>query len=66
MLLKAIHFLDKKYGLDLDGEPWVIQKSNQVIGTCILSLKIKETIYSYDGVALIRFSFFNIVVDIQV
>ena len=66
MLLKAIYFLDKKYGLALDGDPWVIQKSNKVIGTCILSLKIKETIYSYDWVALIRFSFFNILVDIQV
>ena len=40
--------------------------SNQVIGTCILSFKIKETIYSYDWVALIRFSFFNILVGIQV
>ena len=45
MLLKAIYFLDKKYGLALDGEPWVIQKSNKVIATCILSLKIKEAIY---------------------
>ena len=42
MLLKGI-FFDKKYGLALDGEPWVIQKSNKVIGTCILSFKIKET-----------------------
>ena len=29
MLLKAIYFLDKKYGLALDGEPWVIQKNNK-------------------------------------
>ena len=58
MLLKAIYFLKKKYGLVVDGEPWVIQKSNKVIGTCILSLKIKETIYSYDWVALIRFFLF--------
>ena len=29
MLLKAIYFLDKKYGLTLDGEPWVIQKNNK-------------------------------------
>ena len=35
------------------------QKSNKVIGTCILSLKNKETIYSYDRVALIRFSLFT-------
>ena len=39
MLLKAIYFLDKKYGLTLDGKPWVIQKTNKVIGTYILSLK---------------------------
>ena len=58
MLLKAIHCLDKKYGLALDGEPWVIPKSNEVIGTCILYFKIKETIYSYDWVALIMFSLF--------
>ena len=81
MLLKSMYFLDKNYGLALDGKPWVIQKigtCNKVVGTCILSLKIK----SYDWVALIRFSlftsitifsniniffsFFNILVDIQV
>ena len=55
MLLKLMYFLDKNYGLALDGKPWVIQK----IGTCILSLKIKEAIYSYDWVALISFSLFN-------
>ena len=82
MLLKAIYFLDKKYGLTLDGEPWVIQKSNEVIGTYILPLKIKERIYSYDWVPLVSFSpfssitifrninlyfpFFNILVDIQI
>ena len=48
MLQKAIYFFDKKYGLALDGEPWVIQENNKVIGTCILSLKIKETVFSYD------------------
>ena len=48
MLLKVIYFLDKRYGLALDGEPWVIEESNKVIGTCILYLKIKGTIYSYD------------------
>ena len=52
------------------------------MGMCILSLKVKETIYSFDWVALIRFSlftsitifsninifftFFNILVDIHV
>ena len=44
--------------LSLDGQPWVIQKSNKVKGTCILSLKIKEMIYSYDWAALIRFFLF--------
>ena len=82
MLQKVIYFLDKKYGHALDGEPWVIEKSNKLIGACILSLKIKETIYSYDWVSLISislftsitifsninifFPFFNILVDIQV
>ena len=47
MVLKAIYFLDQKYGLALDGEPWVIQKSNKVVGTRIFSLKIKQRIYSY-------------------
>ena len=32
--------MDKKNGLALDGEPWVIQKSNKIIGTYILSLNI--------------------------
>ena len=59
MLLKAINALEKTYGLALDREPWLIQKSNKVIGTCNLSLKIKETIYSFDWVAFIRFSRFN-------
>ena len=62
MLQKAIYHVDKKYGLALDGEPWVIQKSNKVIGTWILSLKIKETIYLYDWVALIRFSLFTSII----
>ena len=82
MLLKAIYFLDKKYGLTLHGQPWVIKKSNKVIGTYILSLKIKEAIYSYDLVSFHKvfsfhqyhhlqqhhpfFSFFNILVDSQV
>ena len=39
--------MDQKYGLALDGEPWVIQKSNKVVGTRIFSLKIKQRIYSY-------------------
>ena len=46
VVLKAIYFLDQKYGLALIGEPWVIQKSNKAVGTCILSLKIMKTIYS--------------------
>ena len=29
------------------------------LGTCILSLKIKESIYSYDGVPLISYSRFT-------
>ena len=62
MLQKAIYHVDKKYGLALDGEPWVIQKSNKVIGTWILSLKIKETIYLYDWGALIRFSLFTSII----
>ena len=62
MLQKPIYHVDKKYGLALDGEPWVIQKSNKVIGTWILSLKIKETIYLYDWVALIRFSLFTSII----
>ena len=82
MLLKSVYFLDKKYRLFLNGEPWVIQKSNKVIGSCIVPLTIKEAIYSYEWVALIRFPlftsmtmfskiniffpFFNILVDIQV
>ena len=49
--------MDEKYGFALDREPWVIQKSNKVIGKWILSLKIMETIYSYDWVALISFLF---------
>ena len=48
----------KKHGLALDREPWLIQKNNKIIGTCNLSLKIKETIYSFDWVAFIRFSRF--------
>ena len=56
MLQKVIYFLDKKYGHALDGEPWVIEKSNKLIGACILSLKVKETIYSYDWTALISIS----------
>ena len=51
--------MDRKYGFALDGEPWVIQKSNKVIGKCISSLKIMGTIYSYDWVALTRFSLFT-------
>ena len=82
MLLKTIYFLDKKYGLAVDGGSWVIQKSNKVIGTYILSLKTQERIYSYDWVPLVSFSlfssitifrninlyfpFFNILVDIQI
>ena len=66
MLLKVILFLEKEHGLTRDGEPWVIQKSNQVLGTYILPLKIKEMIYLYGWVTLIRFSLFNILVDIQV
>ena len=66
MLLKVILFLEKEHGLTRDGEPSVIQKSNQVLGTYILPLKIKEMIYSYGWVTLIRFSLFNILVDIQV
>ena len=50
MVLKAIYFLDRKYGLALDGEPWVSQKNNKAAGISILSLKIVETIYSYDWV----------------
>ena len=44
MVAKAIYFLNQKYGLALDGEPWVIQKSNKAVETCILSLKIMENI----------------------
>ena len=29
MVLKAIHFLDQKYGLALNGEPWIIKKQQQ-------------------------------------
>ena len=29
MVLKAIHFLDQKYGLALSGEPWIIKKQQQ-------------------------------------
>ena len=50
MALNAIYFSDQKYRLALDGEPWVIQKSNKVVGNCILFLKIKERISSYDWV----------------
>ena len=76
MALNAIYFLDQKYRLALDGESWVIQKSNKIEGTCILFLKIKERISSYDWVPLISFylfisitiniSFLSILVDIQV
>ena len=46
MALNAIYFSDQKYRLALDGEPWVIQKSNKVVGNCIWFLKIKERISS--------------------
>ena len=59
MVLKAIYFLDQKYGLALNGEPWVIEKGNKVVGIWILPLKIREKIYSYDWVPLIRFSLFT-------
>ena len=55
MALNAIYFLDQKYGLALDG----VQKRNKAVGTWILSLKIKERIYSYDWVPLISFSLFT-------
>ena len=55
MALNAIYFLDQKYGLALDGE----QNRNKAVGTWILSLKIKERIYSYDWVPLISFSLFT-------
>ena len=45
---KSNIFLDQKYGLVLNGEPWVIQKRNKAVETCILSLKIIETIFSND------------------
>ena len=40
-------------------DPWVIQKSNKAVETCVLSLKIMKKIYSYDWVPLIRFSLFT-------
>ena len=49
----------EKYGLALNGEPWMIQKSNKAVERCILSLKIMELIYSYYWLPLIRFSFFT-------
>ena len=48
MVLKAIYFLDQKYGLALNGESWVIQKTNKAVGAYILYLKMMRMIYQHD------------------
>ena len=42
MVLKAIYSLDQKYGITLNGEPWVIQNIKKAVGTCICFQKILE------------------------